>query len=145
MKWLRSLDPLVSDRRRRDRTGSSVIECVVAASVLMVTMGTVTTMAFRASRIWIATGHQRIAMNELSNQLETITSARGDEINRLIENLAPSGLAQKSLDQPLIKATRTRDQAGDRVTIELSWRSQFPIAPVSLTGWISVSAEDPAP
>lgn len=131
-------------RHRQVRRGSTVIECVVAASVLIVAMGTITTMSFRASRMWIDTGHQRIAMNEIVNQLEQIVDAEPEEIDSLVENMAPSSFARESLDQPVISAVRIRDRSGDRVTVELAWRSPHPIAPVELTGWISVSSQEPS-
>ncbi|TWT95030.1 hypothetical protein [Neorhodopirellula pilleata] len=127
------------------RPGTTVIECVVAASVLMVAMGTVTTMAFRASRMWSEVGHQRIAMNELANQIERITDAAPDEIDQLISNLQPSQMAQENLDQPTITATRVRDSLGDRVDMELTWRSAYPVAPVRLTGWVTAPTREVSP
>lgn len=122
------------------RRGTTMIECVVAAGVLMIAMGTVTTMAFRISRIWTQTGHQRIAMDELSNQIERVLDTEPDKIDELIEELQPSEVAMNSLDQPKLLAARVRDELGDRVTLELRWRSAHPIAPVELTGWIDPSA-----
>ena len=119
-----------------------MIECVVAAGVLMIAMGTVTTMAFRISRMWAQTGHQRIAMDELSNQIEQIVDTEPDQIDDLIESLQPSQVALESLDQPELSGTRVRDETGDRVTLVLKWRSPYPIAPVQLTGWIDPSAAE---
>jgi len=124
------------------RQGTTVFECVVAASVLMVAMGTVTTMAFRASRMWSDVGHQRIAMNELANQIERISDADLEQIDQLVANLNPSEMAQASLDRPQMTAMRIRDSLGDRVVVELTWQSTYPLAPVRLTGWIAAPSPE---
>lgn len=130
---------------RSHRPGTTIVECVVAAGVLMVAMGTVTTMAFRVSRVWMQTGHQRIAMDELSNQLERIIDAEPNKIDQMIDGIEPSEVAMTSLDEPELSATRVRDELGDRVTLQLQWRSPHPVAPVELTGWIDPSVSEEAP
>lgn len=130
--------PSNANRRR----GTSMIECVVSASILIVAMGTVTTMAFRLSRVWIQTGHQRIAMNELTNQIERLIESEPDKIDAMISDLKPSPAVERSLDQPHLSGRRVNDGFGDRVTLQLQWRSTHPIGAVELTGWIDPIAEE---
>ncbi|EMI45709.1 hypothetical protein [Rhodopirellula sp. SWK7] len=125
------------NRNRNHRTGVTMIECVVAASILLVAMTTVTTMAFRVNRLWIDVADQRIAMNELANTLESITELPAEQIDDAIAAIQPSAMASSTLDQPQLSATRVTDEFGDRVVLTLSWRSTNPIHPVSLTGWIT--------
>lgn len=99
-------------------------------------MSTVTTMTFRVGRLWIDVAHQRIAMNELTNTLESITELPADQIDAALANLTPSPEAGASLDQPKLNGERLRDEFGDRIVLSLSWRSAHPIRPARLVGWM---------
>lgn len=125
------------------RRGVTIIECVVAASILLVAMSTVTTMTFRVGRLWIDVAHQRIAMNELTNTLESITVLPSDQINEALANLTPSPEASVSLDQPKLSGERVRDEFGDRIVLTLSWRSVHPIRPARLVGWMAAGEVSP--
>ncbi|MCM2371535.1 type IV pilus modification PilV family protein [Aporhodopirellula aestuarii] len=118
------------------RRGVTMIECVVAASILLVAMSTVTTMAFRVNRVWIDVADQRIAMNELANAIESITALPAETIDDAIKELQPSATATASLDQPQLSGIRMNDELGDRVVLTLTWRSTHPLHPVQLIGWI---------
>lgn len=114
-----------------------MIECVVAASILIVAMGTVTTLSYRLNRVWIDVAHQRIAMNELSNTAETLSELPREQWDAAISNLKPSTAALTTLDQPELSGERITDSLGDRVVLRLTWRSAHPIRPVRLTAWLS--------
>ena len=128
---------------RHRRSGVTMIECVVAASVLLVAMGTVTTMSFRVGRLWMDVGNQRIAMSELTNTLELITELPRDEIDQALANLIPSPTAEARFDQPELIAERVRDEFGDRVILSLSWNAAYPIRAVQLVGWIETEEISP--
>jgi len=122
--------------------GITMVECVVAASMLIVAMGTVTTMAFRLNRVWIDVAHQRIAMNELANTIEAITELPASEIDDAIANLQPSPESIASLYEPELTGQRINDKFGDRIALQLTWKSAHPIRPVRLVGWIDPVASD---
>lgn len=129
--------------RRHRRQGVTIIECVVAASILLVAMSTVTTMSFRVGCLWIDVGHQRIAMNELTNSLESITELPTEQIDEALASLTPSPEAEASLDQPKLTGERVRDEFGDRIVLSLTWRSPHPIRPARLVGWIESDEVSP--
>lgn len=135
--------PLNAPHRRHRRQGVTMIECVVAASILLVAMSTVTTMSFRVGRLWIDVAHQRIAMNELTNMLESISELPAAQIDEALANLTPSPAAEASLDQPRLTGERVRDEFGDRIVLSLSWRSAYPVRPARLVGWIESDEVSP--
>ncbi|MFG0253691.1 MAG: prepilin-type N-terminal cleavage/methylation domain-containing protein [Rhodopirellula sp. JB053] len=130
-------------RWNRPRKGFTMLECVVAASILMVAMSTVATIAYRVHRLWMDVADQRIAMNELTNQIEFITQLPVNEVDDAIAGIAPSAIAAINLDHPELSATRTQDELGDRITVTLRWQSPHPIPPVRLVGWINSKESTP--
>lgn len=131
------------ERRSNRFRGITMVECVVAASILIVAMGTVTTMSFRLNRVWIDVAHQRIAMNELTNTLESLCELPVDEIEQAIAELSPSTAANASLYEPELTGERINDSFGDRVALRLTWKSAHPIRPAELVGWIDSQGEEP--
>ncbi|TWT75409.1 hypothetical protein [Allorhodopirellula solitaria] len=139
-------DPSLSSatRHRRDRRqGITMIECVVAASILLVAMSTVTTMAVRVGRLWSDVAHQRIAMSELTNTLESITKLPADEIDEALKELMPSSAVAASLDRAELTGERIEDEFGERIVLTLSWKAAHPIRPARLVGWIHFDEVSP--
>lgn len=128
------------------RHGTTVIECIVAASILLVVMSTVTTFVFRVGRIWMDISHQRIAIHELSNQLEAITLLPADQVPDALAAMTPSPGASRSLADAEFSGELLQDEIGARVRLQLSWQASRPVRPVVLTGWLNpvFSAQSPA-
>jgi hypothetical protein len=125
------------------RPGATMVECVVAASILIVAMSTVTSMAFRGNRIWIDVAHERIAINELTNTLEELTQLPIDEIDDALNALRPSSAAESSLNQPTITGQRIQDKLGDRIELRLQWQTIPTPRSVHLSGWVDLSESTP--
>ena len=64
----------VKRRYGNNRHGFSYAEVLVCATVLTTIMSLVTTSSFRISRVWKDIRHEKAALNELSNQLDWLTS-----------------------------------------------------------------------
>ena len=136
MKQLRS-------QSARLRPGVTMVECVVAASILIVAMSTITSMAFRVNRIWIDVAHERIAMSELNNTLEELTQLSTNKIDDAIKNLQPSSVAEASLNRPTITGQRFKDKFGDRIELRLQWNATPTPRSVQLSGWIDLMESTP--
>jgi len=126
-----------------NRRGTTMLECVVAAGILVVAISTVTSLAFRVGRIWMDVARQRIAMNELSNQLEIITLLSVEEVPEAIDSLNPSPAATSSLVEPELSGELIQDELGDRIRLQLTWKASGPVHPVELTGWLISQNEVP--
>lgn len=116
--------------------GTTLVECIVAASVLTVAIGTVTTAVVRISRIWTDTAHYRIALQEVSNHLETLTQLPADQVQAAIESLTVSPEVSRSLVDAKWSGELVQDAFGERVKLELSWQDGRPVRPVRMTAWL---------
>jgi len=125
-----------------DRHGTTLVECVVAASILSVAIGTVTTCVFRVSNIWTDTGHHRIAVQEVSNHLEVLTQLPVAEIQAAIDSLTVSDAVGRSLANATLTGELLNDEFGERVRLELRWQSSRPVRPIRMTAWLAATATE---
>ncbi len=131
------------NNRNQPRRGTTLVECIVAASILSVAIGTVTTAVFRIGRIWTDTAHYRIALQEVSNHLESLTQLPPDQVQPAIDSLTVSSTVGRSLVDAKLSGELIQDEFGDRVKLELIWPSERAIRPIRLTAWLTESsAED---
>jgi hypothetical protein len=121
------------------RRGTTLVECIVAASILSVAIGTVTTAVFRIGRIWTDTGHYRIALQEVSNHLESLTQLPPEHVQPAIDTLVVSSAVAQSLIDAKLSGELIQDEFGDRVNLELSWRNERSIRPIRMTAWLTQS------
>ncbi len=121
------------------RRGTTLVECIVAASILSVAIGTVTTAVFRIGRIWTDTGHYRIALQEVSNHLEALTQLSPAQVQPVIETLTVSSAVAQSLFDAKLSGELVQDEFGDRVNLELIWRDGRAIRPIRMTAWLTGS------
>jgi len=124
-------------KRIRDARGFTVTELVVAAGLLVVVLSVVTSLTVSSGRLRQDSRHYRLAVDELSNQLEwliTIDEARRAEA---IESLSPSPQARDMLPNPVLSAERLSDKHGNRIALHLAWDRLGKSTPVTLIGWIN--------
>ena len=126
----------------RLRRGVLSIELIVSTVLLMTVMTFVTSMSFRVNQIWKQIGQQRIAVGELSNQLERLTVLSPDEIQAEIADLRPSDYCARSLDQPELVGVMSDDAIGIRVELKLNWQRRYPAPPIELTGWLPTASSN---
>jgi prepilin-type N-terminal cleavage/methylation domain-containing protein len=130
--------------RREERNGFTLTELVVAASLLVGVMTVVAPLTVRSGRMWQDTRHQQLAMDELSNQLERLTSLDPRGRAAALTQLAPSEFLTTALPSATIEAETARDEHGTRLVLSLDWNRpgarsrQTPS--VTLVGWL-----DPLP
>ena len=124
-------------RISKNRRGTTLLECIVAASILSVALGTVTMAVFRIGRIWTDTGHYRIALQEVSNQLETLTQLPPEQLQTAIDSLAVSPTVQRTLVDVKLSGEVIQDQFGDRVKLQLTWGDGKTSRPIRMTAWLA--------
>jgi len=127
------------NKMKLPRRGTTLLECIVAASILSVAIGTVTTAVFRIGRIWTDTGHYRISLQEVSNHLESLTQLPPEQVQPAIDSLAVSAALARSLVDAKLTGELVQDDFGDRVKLELSWRDGRSVRPIRMTAWLAES------
>jgi hypothetical protein len=87
-------------------------------------------------RLMAAERSYRLALDELSNQLERLTTLSDEELDAAVEKVSPSKFAESHLPQPEIRAEVARVDFGRKITLRLAWdEPQRREAPVTLTAW----------
>ena len=120
---------------KRQRGGVSSIEFLVSFSVMATVMTVATTMTLNISRVWRDIEHQRLAVCELSNQLEEMTLLSGEDLIERVGQIEPSEFCKQGLDEPRIAAQLSSDVLGQRIDLELAWKRHPVEKKVRLSGW----------
>ncbi len=123
--------------RMRPRRGTTIIEFVVACSLLSALILLVVPSAIRIGRVQRTMRHERIAMDEVTNQLDRLTRLSVDQIKQEITSVAPSKFAEDGLPNPRLTGTLRESEDGYRVALEIAWDG-LGERPMSLTAatWV---------
>lgn len=124
-------------RAVKRRSGLMVTELIVAATLLVVIVTVVGSLTVRCGRLWQDTRHYRLAIDELSNHLEHLTTLDEDELEVAIAELAPSPQIRSVLPNPVLAAEAVADENGNRLVLQLTWDRLGKKTPVKLVGWIN--------
>ena len=139
-------------RHSHPRSGTTIVEFVVACSVLGSLMMLVVPSAVRIGRAQQALRQERIAVDEVTNQMERLTELPLDQLKEEMDELTASETAISRLPNPELQGTLEENADGYRLVVEISWNSPGRRrAPLSMATWVYPSAagdaprEDPAP
>jgi len=136
--------PLSSTARRRKPRGISSVEVLVALTLLSGVLAFLTPLVVAHGRLLKAQRNYRLALDELSNQLERLSTLSPSELAPALEQLTPSPLAGERLPGATLRAQLADTELGQRLTIDIGW-DELPrqAAPVRLTAWIVTPADAP--
>ena len=123
-------------RVRSKRTGILTTDLLIAAVTLLSVITFFTTCSFQIRLVWKDIRHQRIAMEELNNQLESITLLSETEASKALNSLVPSTACENSLQDPKLTGALRKDLLGARVTLQLDWNKRHHGKPLEISGWI---------
>ena len=119
------------------RRGTTIIEFVVACSLLGSLMLFVVPSAIRIERLQRVIRQDRIAMDEITNQLERLAQLPLGQLKEEVDSLTPSEFAATGLSNPRLSGTLLDSQDGYRLAVEISWDSPGRReAPVSMATWL---------
>jgi hypothetical protein len=134
------------------RRGTTIIEFVGACSLLGSFMLFVVPSAIRIGRVQQMIRHDRIAMDEVTNQLDRLAQLPLSQFKREIAELTPSEFAATGLPNPRLTGTLQESEEGYRLALEISWDSPGrSVAPLSMATWLFPTSttesleEEPAP
>lgn len=137
----RSFSQLCHGRFRRrppacaDRRGITTIEVIVAFTLLSTVLSAAIPLVVRHRQILADHRSYRLAMDELSNQLDRLTMLPEDELQAALEELNPSELAARRLPGATLSAEVEAEDIGQRIVLHISWDGAHRQAPLTLVGW----------
>ncbi|MDZ4783865.1 MAG: prepilin-type N-terminal cleavage/methylation domain-containing protein [Planctomycetia bacterium] len=129
-------------RRRRSARGFTLLECVVAAGMLMVVMGLAAQLFAWDARERREVWRRQVAQQEAANLMEQLTAQMPSELTaETLEALRISTESSAWLPHGTLQATATEvtaPAAGRRIELQITWEhaSGEPAAPVRLVGWV---------
>jgi len=118
----------------------TLIELIVAATLLITGTTIVGQLTVATGRVWQRTRHERLASEELSNQLGRIVSLSVDRRDEAIDSLTPSRLVTEVIPDAELTASRVTDDDGERLELVLRW----PDRPkgIRIVGWLEADASE---
>ncbi|WP_425614073.1 hypothetical protein NA78x_003927 [Anatilimnocola sp. NA78] len=135
------MNPAVPSARPSRRATSS-LEVVVAFLLTSAILTLATPLIVAHNRLLIAQREYRLALSELSNQIERLSLLPPAELPTAIEQLEPSPLATEKLSGAKVAGEVKASDLGQRVTLQITWdEPNRREAPVRLTAWLN-GAED---
>lgn len=129
---------LVKHPHRRNG-GFTATELLVAASLLVVGMGTLSPLAIRCNRLWQDTRTQQLASEEMANQLERLTALSPDDRQQAMEEITLPTHLQELLPTAALSVESVTDQDGERLVLSLQMNPRS--RPLVLVGWIDAVGE----
>ena len=101
------------------RSAFTLTELMVCASLLLTVMSFVASISIRANRLWQDTRHQKIALDELGNQLEYLTTLDVREAQQALAGLEISPDARVVLPRAILKGEIEQDAGSNQLVLTL--------------------------
>ncbi|MEE2936121.1 MAG: hypothetical protein VYA84_09005 [Planctomycetota bacterium] len=130
--------------RHHCRAAFTLTELIVCASLLTTVMSFVATISIRTDRLWKETRHQKIALDELSNKLEHLTTLHLTEAQQAISSMEISPDTRALLPHASLKGKIEQLPGSIQIvlTLEIDGESvtrSTHHAPLTLVGFLSPS------
>ena len=123
-------------RARKPHLGVTATEVLVAAGLMVSVMGFMTSLTFQTGNIVKSVRHYQVAIHELANQLELLTSLNEVERKAMLENLKPSDSVMDALPEATISGEVVVDSDGTRLVLSLDWDRGANGTPVRMVAWV---------
>ena len=139
--------PLVprSPLQTNPRRAISSLEVLVAFTLLSSVLALSTPLIVKHGRLLTAQRDYRLALDELSNQLERLAVLPDEDRSAALRQLTPSAIAAERLPGAQLRGELDSLDLGQRLTLRLWWdEPQRAAAPVVMTAWILPNAEMPS-
>jgi hypothetical protein len=126
-----------SKRTKLPRRGATTVEALVAFTLLTTILSVFVPLVARHGRLLVAQREYRLALDELSNQLERLSALPRQELPGALDQLQPSEYAASRLHGAELRGEIVPADLGQRLTLRLAWgEHKTAAAPVTLAAWI---------
>jgi len=117
--------------------GVTQIEVIVASTLVASLLGLLCGIGFPLRRIEKETQRNQVALHELANHMDRLTSVPSDSIDDALKALKLSEDTRRSLPDAQLASRLQRDAQGTRLILELQWHRPGNPPPLQLVGWIA--------
>jgi len=128
----------------RHRSGSTALEALVAFTLLSAALTFATPLVVQHSRLLKAQRNYRLALDEVSNQIDRLSLLPADELSNALSQLKPSELIAAKLPGAELRGKLDDSDIGRRLTLRLSWQAQGSPTKVSLATWVLPASQERA-
>jgi type II secretory pathway component PulJ len=119
------------------RAGFSLLELFVAFTLLAMALTFLTSAMHRHNRLLAAHRDYRLALDELTNQLDRLTALPFEDLPAALENLPPSAFSAQRLPGAELRADLQDEEIGRRIILRLTWSEpKRGEAPVVMAAWV---------
>ncbi len=123
-----------------ERRGVTLFELLVAFSLLATVISVSAGLVVRHGRLLSSARNQRLAIEELVNQMELVTALSPDQVAAFIAAPTPSPLARAHLSRVALAATLSEPASaneGRRIVLAIEWNEPGRRGnPLRLAGWL---------
>jgi hypothetical protein len=122
---------------KRRRYGTSTLDALTAFTLIVTAISVVTPLVVRHGRLLKSQHQYRLALDELSNQMERLTTLSDEALSQAVGQLKPSEFIATRLPGAQIKAELRPAESSTRILLSLTWRDvEREKAPLTLAGWV---------
>jgi hypothetical protein len=127
------------------RAGTSTLDALVAFTLLVTTLSVATPLVVRHGRLLKSQRDYRLALDELSNQMERVIATSASDVPAAIQQIAPSEFLIERIPSAQISGELQAVDGGMRVVLQLTWNELAGRrTPVSLAAWIFLPSQPKA-
>ncbi len=120
---------------KRRRCAISALEVIVSLTLLVSVLGLSASLIVHHGRLLVTQRHYRQALDELSNQLDRLTSLPADDVPHAVEQISVSPFAAARLSGAKLSAELKPADVGQRITLRLTWKELHEQSE-TMTGWV---------
>ena len=121
----------------KHRLGASSLEAIVAFTLLSAALTFATPLVIQHSRLLKAQRNYRLALDEVSNQIERLSLSSADDLSNALSRLEPSDLIANRLPGAELHGELDAEDVGRRLTLRLTWQGAHgQPTTVSLATWM---------
>ena len=114
-----------------------MIDLMVSLTLLMAAMSVVAPLVVRHGQVLKSQRHYRLALDELTNQLERLAALTPEQLPDAVEQIAPSPFIAERLAGAKIEGELAPEEAGVRILLHMTWDEiGHRREPVTLAAWV---------
>lgn len=119
------------------RNGAALLDAVVAASLVMLTIAIATPTVVRSARVWKQTRNFQMACDELAGQMDRLIAMPSDLRSEALEQLSVRPELSTLLPNAKLAGRLIESQEDTRLELSINWQRTGNPPPVTLVAWVN--------